>query len=327
MSKELSTKPLVSIVVPAFNEEKNVLPCYRAVTEFFESVSDNYDFEVLFLDNHSHDNTIHELRKIADADDRVRVVRYNRNYGFNKSLLTGLHLAKGDCAIPLDCDLQDPPELIRTFLEKWQAGHDLVIGVRQRREDGAVFTHSRKLFYRFLRKISDDEIIVDAGDFYLADRKVLDRVKRLYDANPYVRALVSSMATKIAKVPYDRRARQNGQSKFPFRKLLGLAVVGIVNHSTVPMRLASFFGLIASLVTAMMAAFYFLSRLFRDVNWPAGYASEIVLILFGISLNALFLGIIGEYLCKIYQQLHKRPLTVIEEAHNIDPETNAVTEC
>jgi dolichol-phosphate mannosyltransferase len=327
MSQSDKPLPTISIVVPAYNEQSNVWPCYQAVTKCLAKVKDKYQYELVFLDNHSTDNTFEELRAIAANDSRVRVVRYNRNYGFNKSLLTSFHLARGECVVPLDCDLQDPPELIPEFLKRWEIGHDLVVGVRARREDGVLFAHSRKLFYRLLRRITEDTIVVDAGDFYLVDRSVLNRVRRLYDANPYVRALVSSMAVNIAKVSYNRQPRMNGKSKFPLSKLLSLAVVGIINHSTLPLRLASFFGLIASITTALMAGLFLLGRLFLDVAWPAGYASEIILILFGISLNALFLGIIGEYLCKIYMQLHRRPLTVIESAINLPVEPSDITEC
>jgi dolichol-phosphate mannosyltransferase len=244
-------------------------------------------------------------------------VRYNRNYGFNKSLLTGYRLAQGACTIQLDCDLQDPPALFPEFLRHWEQGCDVVVGIRKKRKEGAVLQGMRRMFYRFLDRISEDNLIIDAGDFRLVDRSILDQLRSLYDANPYVRGLISSLATNIAGIPYERQARRYDKSKFPFFKLVGLAVNGIINHSTLPLRLASITGFITAFITLFMASAYLAGRLFFGLNWPAGFATQIILTLFGISLNAIFLGIIGEYLRKIYQQSHQRPITIIEKSINI----------
>ncbi len=317
----MKDKALISIIIPVFNEENNVWLAYKAVTEVFETLKDQYQYEIIFTDNHSTDNTFVELQKVTVQDERVRVVRYNRNYGFNKSLLTGYRLARGACAIQLDCDLQDPPSLFPEFLRHWEEGCDVVVGIRKKREEGVILQNMRKAFYRFLNRISEDNLIVDAGDFRLVDRSILNQLCDLYDANPYVRGLVSSLATNIAGIPYERDVRLHDQSKFPFFKLVGLAVSGIINHSTLPLRLASITGFITAFITFFMAGGYLIGRLFFELDWPAGFATQIILILFGISLNAIFLGIIGEYLRKIYQQSHQRPITIIEKSINITSDT------
>lgn len=313
-------KKLVSVVIPAFNEEENVWRAYQAVVDVFETLKDRYSYEIIFTDNHSTDRTFAELTKIAAQDKNVRVVRYNRNYGLNKSLLTGYRLAKGDCAIQLDCDLQDPPSLFVTFLENWESGHDVVVGLRVKRSEGAFILYMRKIFYRFLNKISEDNLIVDAGDFRLVDRTVLDQLITLYDASPYVRGIVSSLAVNIAAIPYERAPRTCGESKFPFFKLVGFAVNGIINHSMLPLRLASITGLITSILMLLMAFGFMIGKVFFELDWPPGFASQIILTMMGISLNAIFLGIIGEYLRKIYQQIHQRPITIIEQTINFKPE-------
>ncbi len=249
----------------------------------------------------------------------MRAVRYSRNYGFNKSLLTGYRLAQGACTIQLDCDLQDPPALFPEFLKRWEEGADVVVGIRKKREEGVLLQNMRKVFYRFLNTISEDNLTIDAGDFRLVDRSILDQLNSLYDANPYVRGLVSSLARNTSGIPYERNVRLHDHSKFPFMKLVGLAVNGIVNHSTMPLRLASITGFIIAFVTLCMAVGYFVSKLLFDLNWPAGFTTQIILILFGISLNAIFLGIIGEYLRKIYQQSHHRPITIIQKSINMPP--------
>jgi glycosyltransferase involved in cell wall biosynthesis len=308
---------LISIIIPVFNEENNVRLAYESVTEVFCTIEDKYQYEIIFTDNHSTDNTFNELQKIAKQDGRVRVVRYNRNYGFNKSLLTGYRLAKGACAIQLDCDLQDPPSLFPEFLRHWSKGSDVVVGLRKKREEGVVLQNMRKAFYRLLNRISEDNLVVDAGDFRLVDRSILDQLRDLYDANPYVRGLISSLATNIKGIPYNREIRLYDKSKFPFFKLVGLGISGIINHSTLPLRLASITGFIIAFLTLFMAGVYLVGRLIFELDWPSGFATQIIVTLFGISLNAIFLGIIGEYLRKIYQQSHQRPITIIEKSINM----------
>lgn len=316
-------KPLISVVIPVFNEEGNITRAYEAVKNVFESqLLNKYDFEVIFTDNHSVDNTFQELQALAIQDSRVRIARFTRNFGFNKSLLTGYRLAQGDAAIQLDCDLQDPPALFKTLLSYWEMGHDVVVGKRNKREENFFLHGARKVFYRFLNRISDDNLAVDGGDFRLIDRSILDKLQRIHDATPYVRGLVSMLASKQIDFPYERQARQHGKSKFPIIRLVGLAIDGIVSHSIIPLRLASIIGLFVATSTFLLAMFYMIGKLFLHGNWPSGFTTQVVLILFSTALNAIFLGIIGEYLGRMYKQLRYHPLTIIESSINL---TNSIT--
>jgi glycosyltransferase involved in cell wall biosynthesis len=310
---------LISILVPVFNEEANVDAAHAALSKVADELS-AYDVEFVFTDNHSTDQTFDRLADLAQRDPRVKVLRFKRNYGFQRSLLTAYKHASGDAAIQIDCDLQDPPELLPRFVELWENGHDVVVGLRRRRQESRLLTLGRRSFYKILNNISDERITPNAGDFRLVDRSILDRLGVLDDQNPYVRGIISTLAANEAGIPYDRIERRHGKSKFPVRKLFGFAFNGIFGHSIVPLRIATYVGLLASCVTFLLSLSYLLAAFFRGSAWPSGFATTTVLILFGISLNAIFLGIIGEYISRIYQQVRPRPLVVVEKSLNMPGE-------
>jgi len=314
--KSKARKRLISLVMPVYNEEANVDRAYAALTAVFRDLP-QYDLEFVFTDNHSEDKTFERLAALAKADSRVKVIRFTRNYGFQRSLLTAYRNASGDAAIQVDCDLQDPPELIPQFISLWEKGHDVVVGLRRRRQEPRLLTLGRRAFYALLSRISDDQVTRDAGDFRLVDRSVIDRLKELNDFNPYVRGVVSSFAAREIGIPYDRAQRIHGRSKFPLRKLVGFALDGIIGHSVLPLRLASYAGLSISIIVFLIGVFYVLGALLFRQSWPSGFATLIVVTLFGISLNAIFLGIIGEYVSRIYQQVRFRPLVTVEATANI----------
>jgi glycosyltransferase involved in cell wall biosynthesis len=312
-------RPVISIVIPVFNEERNILPAYEAVLSVFKSLP-RYELEFVFTDNHSLDGTFGKLTELARKNLQVKIIRFNRNYGFQRSLLTAYRYASGAAAIQIDCDLQDPPALIPEFLALWEQGHDVVVGVRRNRVEPRVLTLARRAFYAFLNVISDQEVTANAGDFRLIDRTILDQLRSIYDVNPYMRGLTSSLAVNEGKIPYDRRPRQYEQSKFPARRLFRFAIDGIVGHSIVPLRFASYIGVVVSLLALALSAFYILAALLFGGGWPSGFATTTVLLLFNVSLNAIFMGILGEYVSRIYQQVQQHPLVVIEKAVNVVPE-------
>jgi dolichol-phosphate mannosyltransferase len=310
-------KKLITILVPVFNEEQNIEPLYDALQPVLSRLSDRYDFEILFTDNHSTDSTFSAIERLAARDSRVRALRFSRNFGFQRSILTGYLNARGDAAVQIDCDLQDPPDLILDFVKKWEQGNRVVYGIRTSRKEGWMMNSTRRLFYRVIDSLSEDDLPLDAGDFRLVDRRVLDELKTLEDSQPYLRGTVASLGFSQVGIPYDRAERARGESKFSFRELVGLALDGILNHSVVPLRIATYLGLTVSVFTVIAIVGYSAGRLFFGANWPPGFASIIILILGSLSLNALFLGIIGEYLGRIYKQVKRRPLTIIER--EIDP--------
>jgi dolichol-phosphate mannosyltransferase len=199
----------------------------------------------------------------------------------------------------------------------WEDGHDVVVGVRRSRQENKLLMWCRRCFYALLDRISEDNITRNAGDFRLVDRTILNHLHRINDHAPYVRGLISSLAFNAAAVPYDRALRLHGASKFPLRKLMGFALNGILGHSMIPLRLATFAGIIISVITFLLSCSYVLGALLFGKSWPSGFATTAVLILFGISLNGIFLGVLGEYVGRIYEQTRQRPLTVIEQRINI----------
>jgi len=269
------------------------------------------------MDSHSSDSSFELIKGLSETDPRVRGVRLTRNFGFHRSALTGLRLANGDAAVQLDCDLQDPVSVIVDFLRQWESGHDVVVGVRRTGADRQAHQWARDMFYRLLNSISQDSVHIDSGDFRLLDRSILDELRRMQDASPYLRGLTSSLASNPAIVHYDRTTRQAGRSKFPLSRLIAMAVDGLCAHSIVPLRLATYTGLIVATLAALLSFGYIIARLFMNSQWPAGFATTTVLLLFGISLNAIFLGIIGEYVGRIYNQVRLRPTIVIEQGANI----------
>lgn len=305
-------KKLISLVIPVFNEEENIFPLYEAVVPIINDYADQYDFELVFTDNHSVDSTFAKLSELREIDQRVRVFRFSRNFGYQKSILTGYLKARGDALIQLDCDLQDPPDLIPEFLKHWEDGCAVVYGVRQSRRENAVLHYARKLFYRLANYLSEDDLPIDVGDFRLIDRKVVDVLRQVDDAQPYLRGMIAAMGFKQHGIKYDRCDRERGKSNFRFKDLVGLALDGILNHSIVPLRLATFFGVGVTALTLLAILGYAVGKLMLGFNWPAGFTTLTVLVLAGISVNALFLGIIGEYLGRIYQQVKRRPLVIVE---------------
>jgi len=308
----ISVVKLLSIIVPAFNEEANVEPLYQAVNRTLQQIADRYRWEFVFTDNCSTDRTFECMERLAQGDPRVRIYRFTRNFGFQRSILTGYRLARGDAAIQIDCDLQDPPELILDFVKLWEAGYKVVYGIRRSRPEPFFLRAMRRIFYRLIAWLSNDNLPLDAGDFRLVDRCVLDLLHLYRDENPYLRGYIASLGYRQVGVGYDRAKRERGQSSFQFLSLVNLALDGIVSHSTLPLRLASFVGVSCSVLAILAIAVYFVLWLVYDHAWPAGFATLAFLVLLSLALNAIFLGIIGEYLARVYSQVKPQPLSIVE---------------
>lgn len=307
----MTAATLVSVIVPAFNEEATVERAYREIVDVFNALPD-CSLELVFTDNHSTDATFPILRSLAAADPRVRVIRFSRNIGYERSVLVGYQRARGACAVQVDCDLQDPPRLIPEMMALWRQGHQVVYGIRRSLPDGPVTAALRRVFYAGIRALSSDELPRDAGEFRLVDACILAELRKVNDTSPYPRGLISAMGFSQVGLPYDREARVAGTSKFPLSKMLGLAVDGLLNHSLVPLRVASLTGLAVGVCTFLATLAYLVGRLVFGQAWPAGFATTTMLLLLGITLNAIFLGIIGEYLGRIFMQVKGRPTPIIE---------------
>ena len=232
---------LISIVIPVYNEEENVERVHAEISAVFSKV-DDIEIEFIFADNHSTDRSFDKLQMLAARDPRVRVLRYARNFGFNRSVLTGYRHAKGEAAIQFDCDLEDPPEVMLELIRLWRLGHDVVVGVRAVRQESRLLILLRRMYYRLINAISDEYHEIDAGDFRLIDRHILDQLRAIRDARPYVRGLTSEIARNQASVRYKRNKRLYGESKFGLRALVKLALEGIFSQSIAPLQLASVVG-------------------------------------------------------------------------------------
>lgn len=309
-------RPLISICIPVFNEEANVDRAMERVARVFDGLPD-YRYEIVFTDNHSTDSTFPILNAAALGDERIRVARFAANVGFQRSILTGYLLARGDAVIQLDCDLQDPPELIGQMLAHWRNGADVVYGVRRKRKEGRVITATRKIFYRLLDYLSDDHLPHDAGDFRLVDRKVVEVLRNIDDKSPYLRGMITLIGFRQVAFIYDRNEREFGESKFNLRSLFRLATDAVVAHSTVPLQLASYIGFGLALIATIFGASFAIGKFIAGASWPAGFATLVVLILFNMALTSMLLGIIGIYLSRVLTQTRGGPMSVIEASVNL----------
>lgn len=316
-------RPLISIIIPVFNEEDNVDRTYAELKKEIAGLP-RYRFEFVITDNRSTDATFERLEAIAARDPSVRLVRFSRNFGFQNSVLTGYRLARGAAAIQIDADLQDPPSMIGPFLAKWEERHDVVVGIRRLRQEPALLTQGRRMFYRVLQRLDGPHLIPDAGDFRLIDRSVIERLRRIYEPHMYLRGLISSLARNQIGIPFDRAERIHNQSKFRLGSLVRLAMDGIFAHSSLPLRVSFYVGLAIAVAAALLSFFYIVVHLLFPGTTPPGFTTTQILILFGIGLNSIFLGVLGIYVGRIYDQVRSRPQTIISDLVNFDEPIDVV---
>jgi polyisoprenyl-phosphate glycosyltransferase len=311
-------RKLITISIPVFNESANIPRLIERVCQLASSLP-NYDFEFLFTDNCSSDDTFQRLSEAAESDPRIRALRFSRNFGFQRSILTNYLEARGDAAVQLDADLQDPPELIAQFLQHWEKGYKVVYGIRRRRQEGALITGTRRLFYRFITYLSEVPLPLDAGDFRLIDRCIIEHLRASRDQSPYLRGMIPMLGYPQVGIPYDREARKAGETKFRLSALVRLAIDGITSQSTKPLQLISVFGVVLCLLSFILVAIYLGLWLGDAVDAPPGFMTLVLLIFFSIGLNALFLGILGEYLGRVFRNVRNMPLTIVQERVEVQP--------
>lgn len=311
-------KPLISISIPVLNESGNLDTLYGRLVSLAAKMETRCDLEFVFSDNHSDDSTWEMLTELAAKDARVRAIRFSKNYGFQRSILANYMHTRGDAVMQIDADLQDPPELLEAFFERWQEGYEVVYGVRRKRPESWLLNNFRRLGYWAIDKVSEHPIPRDVGDFRLVDRKVVDVLLRTKTANPYLRGMIAGIGFNQTGIPYDRDARVAGESKFNVNRLIRLGLTAVFNHSTVPLRAASFLGSLILAASVIGALYYIVLRVFHP-ELPRGLASIHILVLFGIGLNSFLLGIIGEYILRIYLVLRADPVAVVQQSLNFDP--------
>jgi glycosyltransferase involved in cell wall biosynthesis len=311
------TKKLVSVIAPCMNEEGNVGPLYDQVRQVFEGLP-GYDFELIFADNASTDTTEHVLRGLASSDRRVKIILNMRNFGQTRSPFNALLQAKGDAAVSIAADLQDPPALIAEFVREWEAGYKIVLGQKTQSEESWVVFVLRSVYYWLVRKLADVELLEHVTGFGLYDREVIERLRALNDPYPYVRGLISEFGYPVARIPYAQPKRRSGRTKNNFYTLYDLAMLGFTSHSKVPLRLAAMLGFLCALLSLVAGIAYLVYKLVFWSQVSVGIAPMVIGLFFFASVQLLFLGVVGEYVGAIHTLVQHRPLVVERERINFD---------
>ena len=308
---------LVTIMTPCFNEQDNVREVYEQVRAVMETLPD-YEYEHLFIDNASRDRTVPILRELAAADRRVKVIVNTRNFGIVRSPYHAFLEAHGDAVIPLCADLQDPPELIPRLLAEWGKGYKVVVGVKSGSEESRLMYRVRRFYYWLVGRFSEVELIPNFTGFGLYDRDVVEECRHTDEQYPYFRGLICDFGYERAEIQYRQPARARGKTKNSLYALYDLALLGITNHSKVPLRLATMAGFAIALLSLLVAFAYLVVKLLFWNDIAIGIAPLVIGIYFFAAVQLFFIGLLGEYIGSIHTQVHKRPLVVEKERINFD---------
>lgn len=313
----MSEIPKITVLTPCYNEAENVRALYDRVRAVFEPLSD-YRYEHVFIDNASTDDTVAILRDIAAGDRRIKVIVNTRNFGHVRSPYHALLQCRGDAVIGMAADLQDPPELIPAFLEKWREGYKVVLGIKSASEESAAMFAIRRIGYGVIDRLSEVKQVRNCTGFGLYDKAFVSVLRRLPDPYPYFRGIVAELGFRYSTVPYTQPKRTRGITKNNLYMLYDLGIQGIVNHSKIPLRLATIVGFCSSVASLMAALVYFVMKMLFWYDLPIGIAPLIIGLFCVASVQLFFLGVLGEYVGSIYTQVRNRPLVVEEERINFD---------
>ncbi len=310
--------PLLTILTPCYNEEGNVREVYEQVRAAMDTLP-AYDYEHLFIDNASTDKTVDILRELAAADKRVKVIVNMRNFGQVRSPFHALLQAHGDAVMTCVADLQDPPQLIPQFVQKWQEGYKVVIGVKRGTGDSWIMSHTRRLYYWLVGRLSSDvELVPHFTGFGLYDRDVIEQSRDTDEQYPYFRGLITDFGYERAVIEFQQPPRVAGRTKNNFFSLYDMAMLGITSHSKVPLRLATMAGFAISVLSLVVAVGYLVAKLLFWDQLQLGLAPLLIGIYFFGAVQLFFIGVLGEYIGSIHTQVHKRPLVVEKERINFD---------
>ena len=314
----MGARQLLSVVVPCYNEEAVISETHRRLTATLDGLEglQGLDYEVVYVDDGSRDRTADLLRALHRGDPRhVRVVCFSRNFGHQIAVTAGVAHASGDAVVLIDADLQDPPEVIADMVARWRDGYQVAYGVRTDRPGETAFKRATaKGFYRLLNRLSDTPIPLDTGDFRLMDRAVVDALQSMPERDRFVRGMVSWVGFRQTEVPYRRAPRLAGESKYPLVKMLRFAIDGIASFSTAPLRLATWLGFSVSALSVLGIGYALAMRVFTS-NWVTGWTALMICVLFMGGVQLISLGLIGEYLGRVYGEVKRRPLYLVQEQH------------
>ena len=313
---------MISVIIPCYNEQ-DVLPIlFKRLNDVVEKWEEPY--EVLLVDDGSSDETWQLLESFCHKNPSWKAIRFSRNFGHQNAVSAGIQYVSGDCVIIMDADLQDPPEELGRFIQKWREGYEVVYAIRTQRKENICKRAAYSLFYRILKKLANIDIPYDSGDFCVIDRKVVNLLKALPETNRFVRGLRAWIGFRQIGVTYERQERAGGEVKYTLRRLFILALNGIFSFSTVPLRMTTFLGMVVSFLAFLGAIFTFLQRIFIEqftrigLSPVPGFATIVISILFVGGVQLICLGIVGEYIGRIYDEVKQRPLWVIQESIGIN---------
>ncbi|MCP3794770.1 glycosyltransferase family 2 protein [Paenibacillus sp. CH40] len=306
----------ISLIVPMYNEEDNIDLFYNKISQVMNL--NNYNYEIVCINDGSKDRTLEKLKLLAENDHHIKVIELSRNFGKEIAMSAGLKYSKGDVVVPIDADLQDPPEVIPEMVKKWSEGYDVVYATRLKR-DGETFLKktTAHLFYRFMKKITRVDIPADTGDFRLMSRQVVDEINRLPEHHRFMKGLFSWVGFRQTSIEYNREPRYAGKTSFNYWKLWNFAIEGITSFSFAPLQVAMYLGFTISILSLLYAGFLIIRTLLGIETVP-GYPSLMVAILFFGGVQLITLGIIGEYVGRIYNETKRRPLYIVKEEINFN---------
>ena len=311
-------KKKISVVIPTYNEEGNVKPLAQAVVNVMENELPEYDYEILFIDNHSKDNTRLFLRQLCGDNKKIKAIFNARNFGQIRSPVYGLKQAQGDCVIRMCADFQDPVEMIPKFVREWEKGWKIVIGIKKSSKEKKMMYWIRTLYYKLIRKITDIDHIEHFTGFGLYDKAFVDVVRQLHDPMPYLRGIIAELGFDYKAIPYEQQRRKAGKSKNNFYSLYDYAMIGITSYSKVVLRMATFVGFIVGGISFVAGIVYFILKLLYWDRFSAGVAPLLIGVFFLGSMQLFFIGFLGEYVLSINTRVLDRPLVVEELRLNFE---------
>lgn len=314
-------KKLISIVIPCYNESEVISETIRRLFEFSSSVSD-FQIEFIFVDDGSKDSTLIKLKEFAKVHNSIKVIAFARNFGHQVAVTAGIDASNGDAVVLIDADLQDPPEIIHKMIEKWSDGYDVVYATRTHRAGETIFKKlTAKYFYKFLNKLSEVPIPLDTGDFRLMNRNVVDTLRAMPERDRFIRGMVSWVGFKQIALPYERAERFAGNSKYPISKMVRFATDGLISFSTKPLQMSVAFGMLCATISMIVILYALYLRIFTSI-WVEGWTALMIAVLFIGGVQLICVGILGEYIGRIYNEVKKRPLYVVQEYLGFDGELN-----
>jgi len=308
LTAENAAQPELSVVIPVYNEAENIAVLYSRLVAVLDA--EHIDFEIVFVDDGSYDDGLDRLRDLVATEKRVVLIELARNFGHQVAITAGLDFARGKAIAVMDADLQDPPEVLPEFLAKWREGHDVVYAIREKRKEVWLKRISYAAFYRVLRRVANIDIPLDAGDFCVMDQRVVDLLKSMPERSRFIRGIRSWVGLNQVGLPFERHARHAGTTKYSVSRLMLLALDGLISFSFVPLRIITVIGLIVSFLSLLMAIFFFVKKLIYGLS-PPGFASIITSIFFLAGVQLITLGVIGEYVGRIFEEAKNRPIYVL----------------